>query len=471
MKNKRSVNPFFRIMVFVSVLMLTAVAVSIGLYYYVFSIPEPEGLSLASWPHTFTNNFSLWMENENGTVKIKDIGIERLEEYGLWIQVIDDSGQEVFSHNKPEAYPKSYSASALVQLSQSAYEHGNTIFVSRFEENGTTWSYAIGFPYAIGKYMLYYNGGNVERLSPVFRAGLLFVLCAIVLLVFVYGFWLTGHLGKITKGIGSLSLRTYRPLKESGMFSEIYGALNEMDAEIRRSDKMQQDTERVRTEWISNITHDLKTPLSPVKGYAELLADCPAPDGKTVQEYGAIILKNVSYAETLINDLKLTYQLESGAIPYHPKEVRMVRYVKELVIDLVNNPTLMGSDLAFEAAAGEITACIDPHLFRRAVQNIIINAMTHNPPGTNVTVRIEADAQKGVCIFIRDNGGGMSKAQLSKLWNRYYRGTNTKENPEGSGLGLAIAKQIVTLHGGDITVQSKQGEGTEFAVSLPLGKK
>ena len=76
-------------------------------------------------------------------------------------------------------------------------------------------------------------------------------------------------------------------LPEKGVFGEIYGALNKMDAEICHSDKVQQDTERIRREWIVNITHDLKTPLSPIKGYAELLMDSPAPDGGTVREYGA----------------------------------------------------------------------------------------------------------------------------------------------------------------------------------------
>lgn len=79
----------------VSGLGIVAVMIAIGLYYYVFSIPEPEGLSLASWPQRFTDNFSIWMENSNGNIKIKDIGLERLDEYGLLIQVVDEAGQEV----------------------------------------------------------------------------------------------------------------------------------------------------------------------------------------------------------------------------------------------------------------------------------------------------------------------------------------------------------------------------------------
>ena len=451
-----------------SALLLIAVVIAIGMFYYIFGITEPEGLSLASWPDRFTDNFSVWMENDNGNVKIEEVGLKRLDEYGLWLQVIDETGQEVFCHNKPENYPIKYSASELISLHTSAYGQGNTIFVNNYEDSGETWSYLIGFPYAIGKHMLYYNGENVGRLSPLFRTGIFFILCSILLFVICYGFWLTRHLGKISKGIGDVSMRSYISLSEKGVFGEIYGALNKMDAEICHSDKVQQDTERIRREWIANITHDLKTPLSPIKGYAELLMDSLTLDSETIQEYGGIILKNVNHTEKMINDLKLTYQLDSGAVPYHPQTVRLVRFLKELVIDIVNDPAFANRSIEFESNIQECEVCLDIDLFRRAVNNLIINALTHNPPETKVTISIDTDPKKRILICISDNGIGMSDKEQSELFNRYYRGTNMKEKPEGSGLGLAIAKQIITLHNGNIAVKSKRGEGTRFTIVFPF---
>lgn len=470
MKNKWQFNPLLRIFILLFALVLLVVITGIGLFYFVFSIPEPEGLSLATWPNRFTDNFSIWMENENGTLQIEDIGLERLDEYGLWLQVIDESGQEVFSYNKPEHYPTSYSASDLITLSTSSYENGNTIFVSSFEKSDKTWNYLIGFPYAIGKYVLYYNGETVSRLSPIFRLLIFSVSFGGVALFLIYGFWLTRQMGKITRGIGNISLRTYQPIPEKGSFNSVYAALNKMDEEIRHSNQLKEETERVRREWITNITHDLKTPLSPVKGYAELLADGTVADTQTAQEYGSIILKNVDYAEKLMNDLKLTYQLESGAFPFHPQQVRLVRYLKELVIDIANDPVFSDRDIEFESKGNlsELTAAIDPDLFRRAVGNLVINALVHNPSDTKVIVSVSEDKRKGICISVRDNGIGIKEAEQAELFTRYYRGTNTKEKTEGSGLGLAIAKQIVVLHGGDIAVKSKLGEGTEFSILLPV---
>ena len=466
MKSKQKFNPFLCSFAVFSIFVLMMASITIGLFYYIFSIPEPEGLSIASWAQLFTDNFSVWMDYEDENLEVEKIGLDRLDEYGLWIQVIDESGREIFSYNKPEGYPTSYPASTLLAFGTSAYEDENTVFVSCLEDSAETCSYIIGFPYAIGKYMLYYNGERFTRLLPVVKKIVLAAVFIFAVLVFGYVCWISRKLSNITGGIRNVSQRAYIPLKEKGMFRDIFAALNKMDMEIRQSDKIKEETENARTEWIANITHDLKTPLSPVKGYAELLADNQIAGVETAQEYGKIILKNVSHVEKLLNDLKLTYQIDSGAVPYHPQEILITRYVKEVVIDIINDPAFSKRMIEFESDGQELIVFLDPDLLRRAIQNIIINALIHNPPDTKIKISIGKSAARVVFISICDNGSGMDEAEQAKLFNRYYRGTNTREKPEGSGLGLAIAKQIVVLHGGNISVKSSPDIGTEFIITL-----
>lgn len=468
MKNKRKYNPFLHTAIILFALFILLLTSAIGMFYYVFSIPEPEGLSLASWPDTFTDNFSTWIEYKNESVSVKEIGIERLDEYGLWVQIIDEAGKEIFSHNKPEHYRTEYSIAELITLTESKYENGNTVFISSTQISDKTLNYIVGFPYSIGKYMLYYNGENVARLSPLARNIILLSACLFVLCAFVYAFWLSRKLSTITSGIRNVSLHSYKPIKETGIFGDIYSSLNKMDMEIRHSTKIQEETDRTRKEWIANITHDLKTPLSPIRGYAELLTDSSSLDTHTVQDYGKIIIKNVNHIDTLMNDLKLTYQLEAGAIPYTPQKMRVVRFLKELIIDIANDPAFSKRVIAFESDIPELIVAFDPNLLRRAAQNIIINALVHNPLDTKVSVAVKKAPENRISVSIRDNGQGMSQAELSDLWHRYYRGTSTKEKPESSGLGLAIAKQIIALHSGDITVKSNPGVGTEFIITLPF---
>lgn len=469
MRNKLKYKPFVHTAAILIALFVVLVVSAIGMFYYVFAIPEPEGFSLASWPDTFTDDFSTWIEEKDGRIGVKQIGVERLDEYGLWVQIIDETGRELYAHNKPGHYPDSYSMAELLTLAESGYESGNTVFVSSVAISGRTLNYVVGFPYAVGKYMLYYNGENVARLSPFTKNVVFFSACIVVLFAFAYAFWLSRKLSTMIGGIKNIAAGSYQPLEETGVFGEIYGSLNKMDLEIRRSEKIQQETDRTRKEWIANITHDLKTPLSPVKGYAELLADESSLDLQTVRDYGKIILKNINHMEKLMNDLKLTYQLDAGAIPYTPQETRIVRFLRELVIDIANDPVFSARTIEFESGIPEQMIAVDPDLLRRAVGNMVINALVHNPPDTKVKVTINKAPNSRLAISICDNGNGMSETELSGLWSRYYRGTNTKERPEGSGLGLAIAKQIITLHSGDISVKSSPGVGTEFIILLPLG--
>lgn len=467
MKKKKTYNLLRRSLRFIAILLLLLCAAAVGLYYYIFSIPEPEGLSITGWPQRFTENFSLWTTYENGKLEIEEMGLKRLDEYGLWIQFIDEAGKEIYAHNKPADYPENYTAAQLLALAGSDYEHGYTVFVNSLEGDGGECSYLVGFPFDIGKLMLYYNGTRISRVSPVARLLMGAGAVALMLSIFVYSVWLWRKLSRVTEEIRRLSDRAYTPLKEKGMFHEIYAALNQMNRELRRADQVQKETERTRQEWIANITHDLKTPLSPIKGYAELLADNTVKDPQEIQSWGTTILKNIDHTEKLINDLKLTYQLESGSVPWHPKTQRVTRQVREWVIDLVNDPAFSEREITFESDAPQAVVRMDTELLRRAVQNLMVNALIHNPPETKVWVKVFAGGEHRVCILVGDNGTGISAEKQEKLFERYYRGTNTKEKPEGSGLGLAIAKQIVTLHGGEITVQSKEQEGTKVILSLP----
>ena len=384
MKSKRKHHLLIRTVIFIITLILLLCVMAIGLFYYMFSIPEPEGLSTTRFPQDFTNSFSVWTTYENGELQVEEIGLKRLDEYGLWIQFIDENGEEIFSHNKPESYPAKYTAAALLALSTSEYENGYTLFVNSLDDTDEECSYIVGFPYDIGKSMLYYNGSRISLLSPAARFLIAAGFGILASSIFAYSVWLSRKLSKVTDGIRGLSVRDYIPIKEKGVFSEIYTSLNKMNRELKQADKVQEETERTRKEWITNITHDLKTPLSPIKGYAELLADNSVKETQEIQEYGKIILKNVNHTEKLINDLKLTYQLESGAIPYNPKDVRIVRCVKEWVIDIINDPAFSDRDITFESNTPELIARIDPDLFRRAVQNLMINALTHNPENTKV---------------------------------------------------------------------------------------
>lgn len=283
----------------------------------------------------------------------------------------------------------------------------------------------------------------------------------------LYGFRTAEAVKQLTDSIREIAARSYLPVQGKGTFFEIYDSLNQMDQEIRESDRLQAETDRMREEWIANITHDLKTPLSPIKGYAELLLDSGSINQEQCRQYADIILKNSAYMETLINDLKLTYQLTNNMVPMDPREENIVRFLKELVIDLLNSPEYEQRTIRFEAAAETIPYSFDRTLFTRAFQNLILNAFAHGTSDTEAAISVSVP-DSTLQITVSDNGKGMTAAETKQIFRRYYRGTSTDQKREGTGLGLAIAKDIVELHGGRISVSSSPGTGTVFTIAFPL---
>ena len=182
------------------------------------------------------------------------------------------------------------------------------------------------------------------------------------------------------------------------------------------------------------------------------------------------MLKNAAYMENLIDDLKLTWQLENDMLPINRQEQNIVRFLRELSIDILNRPKYEERTIAFQCSENitDETAIFsfDKKLFTRTFQNLIINAFVHGGKDTEVTVQISV-SDCWLNINLSDNGIGMSAEETDQLFDRYYRGTNTESKSEGTGLGLAIAKSIIELHGGTISVTSSPGAGTAFLIRFP----
>ena len=153
-------------------------------------------------------------------------------------------------------------------------------------------------------------------------------------------------------------------------------------------------------------------------------------------------------------------------LPLNKTENDMVRFIKEIVIDILNNPDYQARNINFASENKSLVFYFDTSLMKRAINNLIYNSLVHNYADTIINVSVYTTDR--LEIHIEDNGRGMSEEEVRNLFSRYFRGTSTKEKPEGTGLGMAIAKQIIELHEGEIFVKSRPGIGTSFLVSFPI---
>lgn len=431
-------------------------------------IQSPGGTNVRSdWPKALTENFQQQIIFIDGAPQIRQAGMSLLQENTIGIQILDPSGREVFSYQKPEQARTAYSSAELLRLVQpgQSAESGTAVFSATVSDSGSEYVYILYFPMTVSQITMYVNGERFAGGKAIILPILLVLFLIILGLGVLYGSFTSRAIKRLTTAIHEISNRSYLPVQDQGVFHDLYGSLNTLDADIRVSDQLRTQTEKMREEWIANITHDLKTPLSPIKGYAEILLEDSSTGPEQVCRYAGITLKNVSYMETLIDDLKLTYQLENGMLPVNREEQNIVRFLKELVIDILNAPEYEKRTIHFESAEDSFLLSFDQTLFTRAFRNLIINAFVHGENDTEVTLCVSA-LDGTVKIDLSDNGKGMEAETVEHLFDRYYRGTNTEQRPEGSGLGLAIAKSIIELHGGTISVSTIPTVGTAFQIEF-----
>lgn len=184
---------------------------------------------------------------------------------------------------------------------------------------------------------------------------------------------------------------------------------------------------------------------------------------KTIQDKSELI-------NDLIGDLNLSFKLDAltTSYPLNKKQFELVDFAKRLLVDFANNPKADGYEFGFQSNQERYLIEADEKLLARAIQNIVTNAITHNPSGTLIEISIEATEDQ-VIFAVQDNGVGMDNATVESLFERYQRPEET-ENISG-GLGLTVVKSIVEAHDGTVRVMSALGEGTTFYLQFPRDRK
>lgn len=469
---KSGYRTIFHIYLIFFLSLIGAIIAAVGVFYLLITVPAQSGAMLKSdWPKSFTEKFSEQIIFIDQRPQVKQTGIDLLEKNGIGMQLLDSLGNEIFSYQRPSYAKDTYSSTELMRLYQTGELKENcetTSFLGVVSKTGSDYTYILHFPMKISIVTMYLNeerfaGGKIIALLIV---GILFLLVLISGLI--YGFGITKTMSRLTGSIKEIAARSYLPLQSDGTFKDIYDSLNTLDAEIKASDRLREQTEKMREEWIANITHDLKTPLSPLKGYSELLRNGGISEEQCIR-YAQIMLKNTAYMETLIDDLKLTYQLDNAMIPLNRQEQDLIRFLKELVIGILNIPEYENRTIHFETPEKGLIFSFDQTLLTRAFQNLMVNAFVHGDEHTELTLQISlSDAL--LQIVVSDNGKGMTAEEAGLLFQRYYRGTNTAHKTAGTGLGLAITKSIVELHGGTISVTSIPDIGTAFQIQFPINQ-
>jgi signal transduction histidine kinase len=232
-----------------------------------------------------------------------------------------------------------------------------------------------------------------------------------------------------------------------------------------RNVTQQKIAEQARSEFISAVSHELKNPLSIIKSYVELLINQVVDDNTTKYDFYNTINDETDRMTRLIDNLLNLSKIELGLLVIKPSRVRMRQLVSDCCQAMESRA--VAKHITFETHLSEKLSAleVDKDLLSVVLMNLLSNALKYTPAGGEVIVLAE-ETDADMQIHVRDSGIGITEADLTRIFERFYRGGNTGET-SGSGLGLALAQQIAHLHGGSITVTSQAQQGSQFTLTLP----
>jgi len=243
----------------------------------------------------------------------------------------------------------------------------------------------------------------------------------------------------------------------------------EMRVHLKKEIEVRIQYEQELKELISNISHDIKTPLTAIKGYAEGLLDGVADTPERREKYLRTIFAKASDMTTLVEELSFYAKIDTNNIPYHFEKVRVNDYFRDCVEDNMPELELINVVLSYETSVTETTQVLgDREQLKRVMNNLIGNAVKYrgDKEQGHIFVRLTED-NKMVWVEVEDNGQGIPENALPNVFERFYRADASRNSKQGgSGLGLAIAKKIIEEHGGSIRAESELGVGTKMVFSL-----
>jgi len=278
------------------------------------------------------------------------------------------------------------------------------------------------------------------------------------------------YISRISEAVQNISegnLNTVIDVIGDDEFSSMAANLNHMAADIKKLMEKERESERTKNELITNVAHDLRTPLTSIIGYLELLAGNQQVPADMQHKYIEIAYGKSRRLQKLIEDLFGFTKLNCGKIAMHVGQIDIVKLLGQLVEEAYPNFVEKGLsyDLQSNVPAKIINA--DGNLLARLFDNLIGNAIKYGADGKRVLVKIHAEGET-VTVSVTNYGYVIPADELPLIFNKFYRVEQSRSSSTGgTGLGLAIAKEIVDMHGGTISVASDLN-GTVFTVKLQV---
>ncbi|MBM3137812.1 MAG: HAMP domain-containing histidine kinase [Chloroflexi bacterium] len=301
-----------------------------------------------------------------------------------------------------------------------------------------------------------------ELLRPLFRAGIIALVISFIIGWFIAR-WITQPLEKISKAADQIADGNYVtvPIEGPSEVKQLANTMNEMVIKVEDSMQSQRD-------FVANVSHEFKTPLTSIQGFAQALSDDVINTKQETKKAADIILGETQRLNHLVNDLLLLARLDAGTVGIEKTKTDL----NQLITNTVERFRFQVDDKHLSVKkefSDKLEIWLDGEKIGQVLNNLIDNAIKFSPDRSEIG--ISSSKKNGwVLIQIQDSGPGISAKDQKRIFERFFQIDESRKGGPGRGvgLGLAIAKQIILAHGGDIEVKSKPGEGSTFMVKLPI---
>ncbi len=225
--------------------------------------------------------------------------------------------------------------------------------------------------------------------------------------------------------------------------------------------------ESAREEFVDSVAHELRTPLTSIKAYVEMLIDGETTDGEAKREFYNIIYEETDRLNRLIDNLLNISKMEVGTVVVNRTPTRLKKLIEDSVTVLESQVAKKHLELEIDLPDRLPAVEVDKDMMNVVLVNLFGNAVKYTPENGHISVSSTSTAEE-IIIHVADTGIGVAEEDLPRIFDKFYRcGGQGNDEVPGSGLGLYITRQIMRLHGGDVTVSSKLGEGTQFSMVIP----
>ena len=300
------------------------------------------------------------------------------------------------------------------------------------------------------------------------------ILTATIILVFTalsVGLWIYRSIAvplvklrKATRNIKEGNLDFVLEVEGNDEFSQLCQDFEEMRKRLKESTEEKILMDKENKELISNISHDLKTPITAIKGYVEGIQDGVASSPEKLNKYIRTIYNKANDMDRLIDELTFYSKIDTNKIPYNFSKINVAEYFGDCVEEVGLDMETRGIELGyFNYVDEDVVVIADAEQMKRVINNIIGNSLKYLDKKKGIlNIRIKDDGDF-IQVIIEDNGKGIAAKDLPYIFDRFYRTDSSRNSSKGgSGIGLSIVKKIIEDHGGKIWATSKEGIGTEI---------